>query len=162
MTDLVSIMSAGGPYVVLPESNLGKWKGYADQNAYEAIAYGADFGRIVTAAGGTALVLGTPDTLYFWPLDTGGVFVRVSCFDAADDAVLARHLERLPKKGWKGLKGELKVKGKLYAFDAATAGADIGNDALEIELPQGSYSAGHLTFKPDDGTELLLVRLTRK
>lgn len=154
------IASGGGPYLVVPEAAASAWRGAADNAAYEAASRGPDAGSVTRVADRDALVLGTPDPLYYAPAANGGVLARVVSFDADDDAVLAAHLRALPDDGWDEL-GALEVRGALLAFDSAIAGDDAAGDALRIELAPGRYAVTSTTFQPDDGTELLLTRLRR-
>jgi Immunity protein 21 len=155
------ISSGGGPYIVLPQAVASAWPGAGDKAAYEEIGRGPDEGRLSRLAGREILILGTPDNLYAASLPHGAVLARVVSFDADDDALLAKLLQKLPAEEWEPL-GKLEVAdGPLLAFDAAIAGADAGTDALRIELSPGSYAVASRTFEPDAGTELLLTRLTR-
>jgi hypothetical protein len=156
------ISSFGGPYIVLPTAQTPGWRGAADQAAYDAVCRGPDEGRVIALGTSEGLVLGTPDNLYFSPTPTGGVFVRVEAFDAADDELLGRLVAKVPDDDWEPL-GSLRVPaGGLRAFDSAIAGDDAPGDSLEIELPAGTYSFSYRPYRPDDGTELILNRLVRE
>ena len=157
-----SLLSAGGPYLALPCAELMQWQGAENAAECQRLQHAGD-GASVTAVGDKvpALVLGTPDMLYWWSTKLGGVLVRVVSFDAADDAVLASHLERLPKKGWESVDGTLEVKGPWCVFDSAAPGAKAATSAINLELAEGRYNISEQTWQPDDETELMLVRLTR-
>ena len=166
------LVSAGGPYLCLPVGRVPTWGGYIEAGgraefpdeyaAYERVTRCPDEGAILTLADGTAaIVLGTPDALYWKPLDGGGVLARVSSFDADDDAALERMLAQVPARGWTPL-GELDVAGPYRAFDAAEFGGAIGEgNSLAMALAPGRHAVSALAWKPDAGTSLLLVRLER-
>ena len=156
------VSSLGGPYIVLPETIVNAWPGAAEAAAYEEICRGPDKGRVARIAERDAVILGTPDPLYFLPKANGGVLVRVVSFDADDDDALAEILQEFPEESWEQL-GVLQVVDNPYlAFDSAMGGGDAASDALSIDLSRGSYAVTSTTFMPDDETELLLTRLQRQ
>ena len=154
------VNSGGGPYLVLPEAVASAWRGSHDGAAYDAVCRGPDEGRITTIAGRGALILGTPDALYYASAGDGGVFARVVAFDADDDDLLASLLEKLPEDGWDAIEGTLAVDGPLLAFDSAIPGDEAEGEGLRIELAPGSYAVTSMTLSPD-GAEFLLTRLAR-
>jgi hypothetical protein len=164
------LVSAGGPYICLPVASVPTWGGYIEEGgraefpaeyaAYQRVTKCPDEGAILTLADGTAaIVLGTPDALYWKPLAGGGVLARASSFEADDDAALEELLARLPAAGWKPL-GELDVRGPYRAFDAAEFGGAIGEgNSLAMALAPARYAVASRAWQPDKGTSLLLVRL---
>ena len=159
-----SILSAGGPYLGVPKSKLDHWAGAEDgPEAYEALARGGE-GASLTTIGPrvAALVIGTPDPLYWVEAEDGGVLVSVVSFDADDDVILEAHLAALPADGWKVVKGALTADGPIWVFDSASSGGALGrSEALELNLKKGRHAIEERTWRPDKGTELFLIRLRR-
>lgn len=167
-----SLESAGGPYLCLPTSSVPRWGGYIEEGgreefpddyaAYAEIARAPEVGAVRALGDGTpAIVLGTPDALYWKSLPEGGVLARVTSFDAADPALLEQMLTRLPTEGWQSL-GEIDVRERWRAFDAAEYGGGIADgNSLTIDVPVGRYVVEQRAHRPDAGTSLLLVSLRR-
>jgi hypothetical protein len=167
-----ALHSAGGPYVCLPVGRVVTWGGFIEEGGkkefpkehamYQRVMKCGDGGELLALEGGvSAIVLGTPDALYWKSLDGGGVLARVVSFDADDDAALEKMLSKLPAAGWKAI-GDIETREPYRAFDAAEFGGNIGEgNSLAMEIAPGRYAVAATTWAPDDGTELLLVRLTR-
>ncbi len=160
---LPSIVSAGGPYIGIPVMALGQWEGASAAATYEKTIKGCpDSARVTKIAGRDALLLGTPDALYLWPIEGGVVLARAVSFDADDDTVLRAHLAAVPAGAWASLPGTMKIANEMWFFDAASATRDLlKRDVLEVRLEPGKYKLDAATYRPDGGTELLLVRLSR-
>jgi hypothetical protein len=167
-----SLTSAGGPYICLPLSKVATWGGFIDKGGraefpdeyatYQRVMKCPDHGAIFALADGTpSIVLGTPDALYWKATSDGGVLARACSYDADDDAALEVMLDRLPTSGWKEL-GSIDVSEPYRAIDAASFGGNIGDgNSLTMKLTPGSYVVSSAEWQPDDGTELLLVRLAK-
>ncbi len=157
-----SLLSEGGPYVVLPKSAVKRWGEDAEGTDADAATRAGDTAAVIKVAAGSALILGTPDRLYFHKLAGGGMFVRVVSFDADDDRILAKHVKSVTEKVWSSLDVELAVTEPLWAFEATSDGVAIGTgNSLQCDVPRGTYALDTATYKPDAGTELLLVRLRK-
>ena len=156
-----SIVSAGGPYVCLPVSQLPEWLGTEGPH-YAKAQGGSDAGGIIEFPWGPVLVLGTPDTLYWWPTATGGLLIRVVNFEADDEDILRTHVTYPPEEGWQIVAPELRVSEPWWVFDAALAGAAVGKgNSLQLSLTSGNYRVDTRAWEPDDETELMLARFTR-
>lgn len=161
MTVLGSITSAGGPYIALSESGLAKYPGFEDEALNEAVFRAArDEGSVADLPFGRALLLGTPDPLYWFPDGAGGHLVRVSSFDADDDALLAQMISELDDADWDDIEGTLEVKGPWWVFDSALAGSEAKTAGLLLALTNGSYKVSSRTVMGDDH-EFAIVRLRR-
>ena len=96
-----SITSNGGPYVGLPVAQLAHFQGFEDQNLHEEIFKTAtDEGGVAELSIGSALLLGTPDTLFWFPEKKGGVLVRIVSFDVDDDEELSKLIVQLDDEDW--------------------------------------------------------------
>ena len=156
-----SINSAGGPYVCLPVSKLPEWLG-TEGNHYAKAQGGSDAGRMIEFPWGPVLVLGTPDTLYWWPTATGGLLIRVVSFDADDEDILRTHVTYPPDEGWEPIAPEMRVTEPLWVFDAALSGASVGRiNSLQLPLAAATYRVESRSWQPDDETELILVRFSK-
>src|SRR4051812_13040297 len=85
------INSLGGPYIILSKSNAHAWKGFEFEkdSTYEKVCMlqCPEGGKIVSILeSNDALVLGTPDTLYFLLSDDGGMFIRLISYEFDDHA----------------------------------------------------------------------------
>jgi hypothetical protein len=158
---LRSVLSAGGPYVVMGSSQRVRWWGATEgKAAYEALR-GPDEGYVVDAAGGKALVLGTPDEVTWLELPEGGVLVRIVSLDASDSAKVRELCARIPADGWSAIAERFEVAEPLRCFDAALSGGSVGDaESLELKLKPGPYRIESRTWEPD-GAELLLTRFAR-
>lgn len=145
--------SASGAYLALPMRRVPRWPG---GKRAKQVASGGD--AIVDVSDGVSgLVLG-PGTLRVWPTDHGPVLVRGAC---EDEAMLRRHLKKLPKAGWTRLAGRLGEAGERIwvAFDAKLSGYSIGAAlSLRFRLERGAHHVERCAYKPDARTDLVLVR----
>jgi hypothetical protein len=152
-----SIVSAGGPYIVMSGLRRSEWWG-----EYKKLK-GPDEGYVVDAAGGPALILGSPDEVTWAPRPDGGVLVRMVSFDEGDTWKVAQHFAKIPSGGWKPLAKGFPVTDSLRCFDAALCGGAVGDrESLELRLAKGKYRIESQTWEPNDQTELLLVRFVRE
>jgi len=151
-----SIASAGGPYVVVPSSEVAYWR------PKTKLGKVADDVSVVTLPTCEVLALGAPDTMHWIPQDKGGVLARVISMDADDPTAVARHVATVTEARWEP-RGTFHLRTpSLLAFDASISGLKIKlTDALQLGLTPARYAVSAATVKPDDGTELLLVRLAR-
>ncbi len=163
---LEPISTLGGPYVALPESSLDDYPGAEDSGVYEQVCSGdAIYGDVMKIVGTTALVLGSPDHLLWWPEPKGGVLVRVPSIEDDSPEALRSQLNALPKKGWTKMTGTLKVTEPWWVFDSASAGNEAQSSGLKLDLEAGTYSLTKMTHPlGEDGEEgeFILVRLSRK
>lgn len=157
----VSVTSGGGPYIALPQSQLAAYPGYSDEKLNERIFMTAsEEGNLAKLAMGTALLLGTPDTLYWFPKESGGVLVRISYFEQADDALLAQLIAELDDEDWNDIEGTLKVTEPWIIFDAAVEGSSAAMEGLKLDLTSGTYALSSRTLHSED-FEFLLVRILK-
>lgn len=158
---IASITSAGGPYIALPESLLTKYPGFEDDALNETVFRAArEEGSVADLPFGRALLLGTPDTLYWFPDANGGHLVRVSSFDADDDELLAKKISELGDAEWNAIEGTLDVKGPWWVFDSALPGSEAKTAGLGLALTKGTYEVSSRTVTGDDH-EFAIVRLRR-
>ncbi len=154
------ISSEGAPYIVLPRAKVAKYPGASDEALYKALCSAAsEPGSLAKTQFGPALLLGTPDNLYFYPNEGGGLLVRVVCYDPDDDEQLAKDIASLPDEGWEPIEGALKATGPWCAFDAALE-APSESEVLTLKLARGSYQLSSRTALGDD-FEFMIVRLKR-
>lgn len=150
------ITSAGGPYVVVPASEVAFWKPKTKLGKI------ADDVSVITLPTCDVLALGAPDTLHWIPSAKGGVLARVISMDADDPTAVARHVASVTEARWEA-RGTFHLRTpSLLAYDASISGLKIKlTDTLQLGLTPARYAVSAATVKPDDGTELLLVRLAR-
>ena len=153
--------SNGGPYVALPESALENWQGYDDPE-YDKLDYITSGGALIDVSDTKALLLGSPENLYWFPNDQGGLLAQTVSFRAAEEDVLREIVDELPKTGWKGIRGPLNVEEPLVIFDGAAPGGDAESEGIRLELAAGQYQVSQRTHKEKGEFELILVRLQRK
>jgi hypothetical protein len=151
-----SIVSAGGPYIVMPASEVAFWK------PKTKLGKVADDVSIVTLPTCEVLALGSPDPLHWIPSANGGVLARVVSMAAEDSALVARHVASVSEARWEP-RGTFHVRGTaLLAFDSALMGLKLKlAEALQLGLTPARYAVSSATVVPDEDTELLLVRLAR-
>lgn len=150
------VTSFGGPYIVLPRPKVAKYPGSSDEALCDAAS---EDGNIAKTPFGPALLLGTPDNLYWYPRDDGGLLVRVAAYDPADDELLASDVANLPDEDWAPIDGTLKVTGPWCAFDSALE-SPSESEVLTLKLARGSYTLASRTAVGDD-FEFLITRFTR-
>jgi len=165
------LASAGGPWICLPSSAVASWGGKIDKDGsdefpaeyklYRAALKCPVEGALFGAANGTqAVVLGSKDTLFWKPLDDGGVLARVLSANV-DANALEKRLAELPSSGFQSI-GELDVKEPYRAFDASVFGGAVAEgNSLTMELSPARYAVKSLTVKATkkEPLGLLLVRL---
>ncbi len=157
---LPTIGSDGGPYLVLPVSALDAWGGYDNYEEYEKIEFTGHLEVFVEVADTRALVLGTPDPLFWIAGEQGGYLVTACHFDANDDALMQRIVEKLSDDVWEELDASVEVKENWVVFDASFAGQVARDEGLVLELSPGNYQFSRYTYK-DDGARFYIVKLTK-
>jgi hypothetical protein len=164
--ELTWASSGGGPFLVLPVVARTKWLGTKNDDYNRACRLG-ERGGLLDVGGVKAFVLGTPDSVAWYPREDGGLLVRQVCAD--DESQIPVVLADLPEDALTPTKIIFDVPaGGLLAFDSAAGGADKHRGGcLEIDLPAGRYAIdGALSldgkgWKPDDTMELDIFRLRR-
>ena len=108
---------------------------------------------------GSALVLGSGlrDQTCFVPLSVGGVFVHWGYGDSLES--VEAWLQDLPSEGYEIACEPFSVQSSpSVLFDSAHRGDDV-KELVELALPHRAYRVSSKTWRPDERTELLLVRL---
>lgn len=153
-----SICSEGGPFIALPQSRLSNYPGYDDEVLNEKIFRAAtEEGNLAELGFGLCLLLATPELLYWFPNDSGGLLVRISSWDTPDEERLAKDMAEIDDQDWTPIEGTLLVTEPWYIFDAALEGPSAMTEALTLDLPTGNYSLASRLLSGDD-FEFLLVR----
>ncbi|WP_433566840.1 Imm21 family immunity protein [Nocardia sp. CA-151230] len=159
------VESAGGPFLIAPESELGQWKGVEHTDG--AVETWGDYGRacavegyigVIEVGAQHALVLGDQPARTTY-LPTERLFLRGAQSGSDDEFVsLARRVlhditwDRDEDLVW-------EVRGPVILFDSAWSGAEIEPDnQLRIDLEPGSYRVRATSLR-EPGDWLILIQL---
>jgi hypothetical protein len=171
--DLEWVMSGGGPLIVLPAELLRYWGGIdpkADDSTSDydrACGVGGYLG-VLNVGTGSGLVLGDePMQTAFLPSADGGTLIR---WVYAENGKKVREAVCFaPVSIWSTTQHRFTVRGaRMLVFDAAYPGDDHprfqGQDVsplLDLPIDSGEYRIETADYRPDEGTWLILHRLSR-
>lgn len=165
------VRSAGGPFLVAPESELGHWGGVADDDDMDGpVETWGDYGRacsversigLVTIGSQQALVLADePARTTYLPAER--MFVRWVAADSEEELVAAARRALREHITWDPDEDLVwEVREPVLLFDSAWAGTEIEVDnKLHIALDPGRYRV-RATYIEDrgEGNWMILVQL---
>ena len=165
--ELKWIDSYGGPFLLLEEQFLDKWRGVHVKDSrvlesdYDRACNIEDYVGLVSVGSDFGIVLGDEPLMTVWysPEPNTGLIVR--WVYAENEASVIASLANRQNVEWE--KTELKVQlwdGELVLFDAACEGIDLP-DKIKIEISAGDYQIETCHYKPNAETYLLLHRFVQ-
>jgi hypothetical protein len=158
-----NLCAAQHPYVVMPRSQVHRW-GDDSRGTELALAKAAPRGvAVLDRPWGQALVLGSPDPLYFHPTDEGGLLVRVAALDLRDEQRLRELVAEIGPSIYESRVLEVQIHEPLCAFDASVPGTAVTPaNSLACDLRAGLYAVWFGRFAPSSRIGLDVVSLARR